>query len=932
MPMLRALAVAIALATLPSSAARAAPLFDFPVHAVQPDGQAVDLLASGDEYRHRLHDVAGFTVVRDPVTGWWVYADSVDGRLVPTGLPACASDPGALAILPGLLPPAPPSTAGQRPRHLPGVRGAPLTGTLNNIVVFVRFAGEAEFTDAIADYQRMFNDPEPGGVSLYGYYLEATYGKLEIRSTFYPAPTGDAVVSFEDSHTRRYYQPYNATANPDGYHDSIDSMSRESDLIAAAATAIAPQIPDGLALDGDGDGFIDNMVFIVDGAPDGWSDLLWPHQTMIYQLVEIRGLKVLYYNFQLSKVLKSGSEVGVLAHEMFHTLGAPDLYHYSQDGLVPAGPWDLMEHDGAVPQHMSAQMKHEYGHWIDTIPEIKASGSYELKPLASPTGNAWRVAAKGSATQSFVIEYRRAVGTYEKGLPGSGLLVWRVDAALALQGNKDGPPDEIYVFRPGGSTVKTGQVEQAFLAPGAGRGRFAEDTDPHPYLSDGTPVPFRIWDISEPGDTITFKVCVDPPECLGRECGDDGCGGSCGACAGGKTCGDGLCGGDLGVAGWRACLSTCSDDACRTACDAGLSGEGRRLVAALDHCLANRCAGLAAAALDSCRDARCAAQRDACLAGDGTAKCEDVAACVVACADVACADACRAGVSAAVLATLREACGSGCEKCGDGTRCDAGNCVPCEGASCAGACEPACPAGACGDDGCAGECPACAPAATPCQRAFCDAGACATWPAKDGWPCDDGTSCTLYDRCTAGACGGTAIQCPKADFCHDAGACDPATGACASQPAKAGTQCNDHDICTSGDACDGTGGCAGTAYTCTPDPCDASVACDGSGGCKRTSVAAGTPCDDGDPATEGTICDKGGYCVLPAPEPIEPGPELLDAAENGAADAVVADAADGLPAAKHGGGGCDAAGDAVPAWWIVLAAVVVARYRYGTPW
>jgi hypothetical protein len=40
------------------------------------------------------------------------------------------------------------------------------------------------------------------------------------------------------------------------------------------------------------------------------------------------------------------------------------------------------------------------------------------------------------------------------------------------------------------------------------------------------------------GESCTFGVCVSSctPSCSGKECGDDGCGGSCGTCSYGKTC------------------------------------------------------------------------------------------------------------------------------------------------------------------------------------------------------------------------------------------------------------------------------------------------------------------------------------------------------------------------------------------------------------
>ena len=84
------------------------------------------------------------------------------------------------------------------------------------------------------------------------------------------------------------------------------------------------------------------------------------------------------FNFQLSESLSS-SGVGVLCHEMFHSLGAPDLYHYTSDGISPVGSWDLMENNANPPQHMGAYMKYKYGNWISTIPTISTSGTYTLK-------------------------------------------------------------------------------------------------------------------------------------------------------------------------------------------------------------------------------------------------------------------------------------------------------------------------------------------------------------------------------------------------------------------------------------------------------------------------------------------------------------------------------------------------------------------------
>ena len=70
----------------------AAYLRGVPVHVTQPDGTVLICLASGDEYYNWLHDKNGYTIMRNPATGFLVYANKVDGRLLPTEFIAGRTD------------------------------------------------------------------------------------------------------------------------------------------------------------------------------------------------------------------------------------------------------------------------------------------------------------------------------------------------------------------------------------------------------------------------------------------------------------------------------------------------------------------------------------------------------------------------------------------------------------------------------------------------------------------------------------------------------------------------------------------------------------------------------------------------------------------------------------------------------------------------
>src|SRR5690554_7447752 len=108
---------------------------------------------------------------------------------------------------------------------------------------------------------------------------------------------------------------------------------------------------------------------------------------MLYSYnVKINGKRVWDFTFQP----ESQVDVFTLAHEMFHSLGAPDLYRYEEDNISPVWYWDIMEHGKG---HMLTYMKWKYsnGTWINSIPMITTSGTYTLNPISSSTNNCYKI-------------------------------------------------------------------------------------------------------------------------------------------------------------------------------------------------------------------------------------------------------------------------------------------------------------------------------------------------------------------------------------------------------------------------------------------------------------------------------------------------------------------------------------------------------------
>lgn len=494
-----------------------APMENVSVRVHQPDGAILECLASGDEYYNWLHDSEGYTIVQDPSTGFYVYAVRAKGRLLPSALVAGRANPAVSGLEKGLVDP-PEVMRGLRNNILASTPGpvslAPTSGTFNNLAIFIRFSDEAEFTDQVTLYSTMFNNISAGANSLVNFYKEASYNKLTISTSLYPLPPGSTAISFQDSHPRGYYQPYHASTNPIGYtggDDGAERRDREHLLLKAAAENVAGQIPPGLVIDGDSDGRVDNICFIVSGGTTGWSSLLWPHQWSLYsQTVTINGKRVWGYNLQLQASLLP-SNVGVLAHEMGHTLGYPDLYHYASNGVSPVGSWDVMASNSNPPQHMSAYMKFRYTKWISAIPTITSPGRYTLRPLSFPLDNCYKIPSPYSAMEYFVIEYRKKTTPFEAKIPGEGLVVYRVNGAKSGSGNANGPPDELYVYRPGGTPSANGTLNNAAFCQETGRDTIDDRTNPWSSLSNGAPGGLNIVSVGVRGDTIAFTVAPPVP-------------------------------------------------------------------------------------------------------------------------------------------------------------------------------------------------------------------------------------------------------------------------------------------------------------------------------------------------------------------------------------------------------------------------------------
>ena len=494
---------------------------NFPVTVTNPDGEELELLTSGDEFSNYLHDEYGNKIMQGE-DGYYRYAyqykeeifagkikvdkkkykQKVHKKEIYESDAQYKRRAARMYDVPEL------NNVGDddEKKFDGGISFSPQNnsihlGTLNNITIFIRFADDNNtWNNSFSHYQGVLNGNRP---SVRNYFDEVSYGKVDVISHFYPTTTNNVIVSYQDIYNRNYYLPYSST-NPEGY-TSTERTSREHGLLRRAIEAVRSQIPTSLEIDGDNDGRVDSVSFICKGNATGWGSILWGHRWALFsQTVTINGKRVWDFTFQP----ENQATWGIISHEIFHVFGAPDLYRYTSGGITPVGSWDIMASGSA---HMGAHMKHKYTQqkWIESIPVITHSGKYILNPLTSENNNVFRINSPNSTQEYFLVEYRRRLtGTYDSTIPGTGLIIYRIHGGINT-GNRNGPPDEVYIYRPNGTLTNTGTITQAHYSDKVNRTQITNTTNPRGFLMDNSNGDLHIFNIKELSDSIEFEVFIE---------------------------------------------------------------------------------------------------------------------------------------------------------------------------------------------------------------------------------------------------------------------------------------------------------------------------------------------------------------------------------------------------------------------------------------
>ncbi len=427
---------------------KAVPAHPGTIKVQQPNGSFVTLRLVGDEWQHFQTTADGYSVVKNQ-QGYYVYAEKKNGQLEATALVAhdeaerTVSEQTYLSTVKKYQAPDMSERQVQERQLVQRRRQEILAGRRaqgNRATNYSNFRGLIiliEFDDkgfSREDYPEIMNDM----VNKEGY---SGFDNLTL--------TGSVRDYFSDNSGGKF-QPHFDIAGPykvpfSQYDCNINKDNKIGQILRAAIdSADVVGNVNFKDYDGDGDGKVDLVYFIVAGNGANYSgnneNLWWPHRSGFWGIKKdgvylqdyASSTELLGYMSRPTTIRIDG--IGTIVHEFSHVLGLPDFYDtdYEKGGgqSYDPGDWSVMASgcyadSGDTPVGYSLYERYSVG-FCEEPETITAEGSYTLEPLFSSfTG--FRIDSPVNK-EFFLFENRQNDAfKWDKCLPGSGMLVHRVD-------------------------------------------------------------------------------------------------------------------------------------------------------------------------------------------------------------------------------------------------------------------------------------------------------------------------------------------------------------------------------------------------------------------------------------------------------------------------------------------------------------------------
>lgn len=458
-----------------------------------PDGKEITIYITGDEYFRYAHDKKKNVLIKNDL-GYYTYATLKDGKVVSTNIIYDNKNIPSNTIKVSDID----LSKNQELVHnfennnikkesfTSSKKRSQKEGSIENVlnfnttIVFIRFSGENEFVNDsfISSLQGVLGSTNNDETGLKSYVNKVTEGHVNANSNVLQINNKNKYYSYLSTHPRGYLQAY-SSKNTYGFTSSDEGDRRLIEILLDAVSSLPETAKENV--DANGDGKVDNFIFIVSGYSDDWSDPLWPHKWNLRAF----GSSLMYsnalvdtYNLQFADSGDLSGKESVFCHETMHSLGLPDLYRYSYDG-DPVGYWDMMNID-QEGSYVTTQIRNRYGYtktsgekWSSEPTVISKSGKYELNLASTNSGiRSYRINTSDSK-QFLQLEYRGTSGDiYDYNLPYNGLIVSRINTNYTgNEGNGYDTEDEYYIYRPNETNYQgeygdgEGDIDLAAISP-----------------------------------------------------------------------------------------------------------------------------------------------------------------------------------------------------------------------------------------------------------------------------------------------------------------------------------------------------------------------------------------------------------------------------------------------------------------------------------
>ena len=496
----------------------AIPAHPRPIDVTQSDGSKLTVRLVGDEFYHRTMTTDGYTLMQRS-NGDYVYAVESGSTLVPSDVLAhnpMMRNASELKMLSKLQKGLTDKTLIAQGQAIHASRDQRNASTRTDYQNFRGLLILINFNDRTFNYGCDFFNAAMNQENYTGFYR--TDGS-------FVSCTGSARDYYYDNSMGLFDPQFDVVGPVTVNYSCTDPQGTSwtmGEIFVAAVNALNPTV-DFSRYDGDGDGEVDMLYFVVAGYTANYSGnnsgYLWPHQYYMYYYTSQQ-----YDGVYLGRYSCSGEiygweaygytdpdGIGTICHEFTHALGLMDLYdtNYAQDGQAndPA-EWDIMAggcymNYSRTPVGFSLWERYRLGFADPEEIDEKRTG-YSLQPLNTSNTGYWLPSPNGN--EIFMLENRQKTG-WDSYLPGHGLLITRV---------------EYYRSRWSSNTINADASHMYYEILRAGNGFGANSNDPFPGTDhvteinnlttpnlmtwDGQANEYGLTNIAENNRIITFDV------------------------------------------------------------------------------------------------------------------------------------------------------------------------------------------------------------------------------------------------------------------------------------------------------------------------------------------------------------------------------------------------------------------------------------------